>query len=103
MSIMSTCCCSDSKNPSETFECKQNVFVPLSGHVTACAAHPLNGTIVAGTAVCIHTYTCISVALFNICVLDGNIKKANVTLFVLGSLFINDFSKAPLQERRRQR
>ncbi|KAF5770242.1 putative WD40/YVTN repeat-like-containing domain superfamily [Helianthus annuus] len=40
----------DSKNPSETFECKQNVFVPLSGHVTACAAHPLNGTIVAGTA-----------------------------------------------------
>ncbi|KAI7746225.1 hypothetical protein M8C21_017690 [Ambrosia artemisiifolia] len=39
----------DSKNPGETFECKQNIFVPLSGLVTACATHPLNGTIVAGT------------------------------------------------------
>ncbi|KAJ0854953.1 putative transcription factor WD40-like family [Helianthus annuus] len=39
----------DSKNPGETLECKQNVFVPLSGLVTACATHPLNGTIVAGT------------------------------------------------------
>ncbi|KAM7274269.1 hypothetical protein ACFE04_028933 [Oxalis oulophora] len=28
---------------------KQNRFVPLSEGVTACAAHPLNGTIVAGT------------------------------------------------------
>ncbi|KAJ0657345.1 putative transcription factor WD40-like family [Helianthus annuus] len=39
----------DSKNPGETLECKQNVFIPLSGLVTACATHPLNGTIVAGT------------------------------------------------------
>ncbi|KAI3793716.1 hypothetical protein L1987_36337 [Smallanthus sonchifolius] len=39
----------DSKNPSETFECKQNIFVPLSERVTACATHPLNGAIVAGT------------------------------------------------------
>ncbi|KAJ0465173.1 putative transcription factor WD40-like family [Helianthus annuus] len=39
----------ESKNPGETLECKQNVFVPLSGLVTACATHPLNGTIVAGT------------------------------------------------------
>ncbi|KAK0605342.1 hypothetical protein LWI29_025712 [Acer saccharum] len=28
---------------------KQNRFVPLSEGVTACAAHPLNGTIIAGT------------------------------------------------------
>lgn len=28
---------------------KQNRFVPLSDSVAACAAHPLNGTIVAGT------------------------------------------------------
>jgi hypothetical protein len=31
---------------------KQNRFVPLSEGVTACAAHPLNGTIVVGTKVC---------------------------------------------------
>ena len=30
---------------------KQNRFVPLSEGVTACAAHPLNGTIIAGTKV----------------------------------------------------
>ncbi|KAK8707345.1 hypothetical protein V6N13_058406 [Hibiscus sabdariffa] len=28
---------------------KKNVFVPLSEDVTACASHPLNGTIIAGT------------------------------------------------------
>lgn len=28
---------------------KQNMFVPLSEGVTACATHPLNGTIIAGT------------------------------------------------------
>ncbi|KAL4576886.1 hypothetical protein LXL04_012986 [Taraxacum kok-saghyz] len=28
---------------------KQNMLIPLSGHVTACATHPLNGTIVVGT------------------------------------------------------
>ncbi|KAJ6945142.1 hypothetical protein NC651_000242 [Populus alba x Populus x berolinensis] len=28
---------------------KQNRFIPLSEGVTACAAHPLNGTIIAGT------------------------------------------------------
>ncbi|KAK1409882.1 hypothetical protein QVD17_36411 [Tagetes erecta] len=39
----------ESKNPSETFDCKQNIFVPLSERVTACATHPLNGAIVAGT------------------------------------------------------
>ncbi|KAI3799422.1 hypothetical protein L1987_34720 [Smallanthus sonchifolius] len=39
----------DSKNPNESFECKQNIFVPLSERVTACATHPLNGAIVAGT------------------------------------------------------
>lgn len=31
---------------------KQNRFVPLSEGVTACATHPLNGTIIAGTKVC---------------------------------------------------
>jgi len=36
----------DSRNPS-----RQNGFVPLSEDVTACAAHPLNGFIVAGTKV----------------------------------------------------
>lgn len=30
---------------------KQNVSIPLSEGVTACAVHPLNGTIVAGTQV----------------------------------------------------
>ncbi|XP_058071386.1 uncharacterized protein LOC131220554 isoform X1 [Magnolia sinica] len=29
-----------------------NKFIPLSKGVTACAAHPLNGTIIAGTKVC---------------------------------------------------
>ncbi|KAL4283984.1 hypothetical protein GQ457_16G006240 [Hibiscus cannabinus] len=28
---------------------KKNIFVPLSEGVTACASHPLNGTIIAGT------------------------------------------------------
>ncbi|KAL5566592.1 hypothetical protein UlMin_029756 [Ulmus minor] len=28
---------------------KQNIFVPSSEGITACAAHPLNGTIIAGT------------------------------------------------------
>ncbi|KAK7830124.1 hypothetical protein CFP56_028555 [Quercus suber] len=31
---------------------KQNRFIPLSEGVTACAAHPLNGTIIAGTKLC---------------------------------------------------
>lgn len=31
---------------------KQNTYVPLSDVVTACAAHPLNGAIIAGTQVC---------------------------------------------------
>lgn len=31
---------------------KQNRFIPLSEGVTACATHPLNGTIIAGTKVC---------------------------------------------------
>ncbi|KAK9061504.1 hypothetical protein SSX86_018686 [Deinandra increscens subsp. villosa] len=39
----------DSRNPGESVECKQSVFVPLSKRATACATHPLNGTIVAGT------------------------------------------------------
>ncbi|KAK8498206.1 hypothetical protein V6N12_000476, partial [Hibiscus sabdariffa] len=30
---------------------KKNIFVPLSEGVTACASHPLNGTIIAGTKV----------------------------------------------------
>ncbi|KAG9444675.1 hypothetical protein H6P81_016015 [Aristolochia fimbriata] len=29
----------------------RNPFIPLSGSVTSCAAHPLNGTTVAGTQV----------------------------------------------------
>nr|GEW71048.1 putative WD40/YVTN repeat-like-containing domain-containing protein [Tanacetum cinerariifolium] len=33
----------------ETSQRKQNILVPLSALVTACATHPLNGTIVAGT------------------------------------------------------
>ncbi|GJW77571.1 putative WD40/YVTN repeat-like-containing domain-containing protein [Tanacetum coccineum] len=39
----------DSKSLGETSQRKQNILVPLSEHVTACATHPLNGTIVAGT------------------------------------------------------
>lgn len=31
---------------------RQNRFVKLSEGVTSCAAHPLNGTIFAGTKVC---------------------------------------------------
>lgn len=31
---------------------KQNRFIPLSERVTACATHPLNGTIIAGTKLC---------------------------------------------------
>lgn len=31
---------------------KRNRFLPLTEGVTACAVHPLNGTIVAGTKVC---------------------------------------------------
>ena len=31
---------------------RRNRFVPLSEDVSACAAHPLNGFIVAGTKVC---------------------------------------------------
>ncbi|KAI3799423.1 hypothetical protein L1987_34721 [Smallanthus sonchifolius] len=42
-------CCSVSKRPGETVERKQSVYVPLSKRVTACAIHPLNDTIVAGT------------------------------------------------------
>lgn len=36
--------------------CRQNRFVPLSEGVTSCAAHPLNGTIIAGTKVCVHDF-----------------------------------------------
>lgn len=32
----------------------QNKFVPASQNVVACAAHPLNGTIIAGTKVRLH-------------------------------------------------
>nr|KAJ0221989.1 hypothetical protein LSAT_V11C200087180 [Lactuca sativa] len=43
----SPCHCSDMK---ENFHPrKQNKLIPLSGRVTACATHPLNGTIIAGT------------------------------------------------------
>lgn len=38
----------DSKSPQETLQ-RKNIFVPLSERVTACATHPLNGAIVAGT------------------------------------------------------
>lgn len=31
---------------------RQNRFIKLSEGVTSCAAHPLNGTIIAGTKVC---------------------------------------------------
>ncbi|OMO75027.1 hypothetical protein COLO4_26371 [Corchorus olitorius] len=31
------------------YQRKQNIFLPLSEGVTACATHPLNGTIIAGT------------------------------------------------------
>lgn len=37
--------------PRENSHHKQNRFVPLSEGVTACATHPLNSTIVAGTKV----------------------------------------------------
>ncbi|XP_057484530.1 uncharacterized protein LOC130770907 isoform X2 [Actinidia eriantha] len=37
------------RDPGENNQHKQNRFVPLSEGVTVCAAHPLNGTIVAGT------------------------------------------------------
>lgn len=37
------------RDPGENSQHKQNRFVPLSEGVTACATHPLNGTIVAGT------------------------------------------------------
>ncbi|CAL5423909.1 unnamed protein product [Camellia sinensis] len=37
------------RDPRENSRHKQNRFVPLSEGVTACATHPLNGTIVAGT------------------------------------------------------
>ncbi|KAK2974784.1 hypothetical protein RJ640_026760 [Escallonia rubra] len=40
--------CMDSL-PKDNIQRKQNWFVPLSEGVTACASHPLNGTIVAGT------------------------------------------------------
>lgn len=30
-----------------------NMFIPLSDSVTACTAHPLDGTLVAGTKVCV--------------------------------------------------
>ncbi|KAJ9540424.1 hypothetical protein OSB04_026930 [Centaurea solstitialis] len=39
----------ESKNGQGSYQRKQNKFVPLSEHVTACTTHPLNGTIVAGT------------------------------------------------------
>ncbi|KAG9447006.1 hypothetical protein H6P81_013134 [Aristolochia fimbriata] len=32
-----------------TDQMTRNTFIPLSGSVTSCAAHPLNGTTVAGT------------------------------------------------------
>ncbi|XP_059668874.1 uncharacterized protein LOC132313959 [Cornus florida] len=35
--------------PGEKSQHKQNRFIPLSESVTACATHPLNGTIIAGT------------------------------------------------------
>ncbi|XP_071734829.1 uncharacterized protein [Rutidosis leptorrhynchoides] len=38
----------DSKSPKKTLE-RNNIFVPLSERVTACATHPLNGAIVTGT------------------------------------------------------
>lgn len=34
---------------------KHNIFVPLCEPVTACATHPLNGTIIAGTKVCAYS------------------------------------------------
>ena len=46
-------CCSENIESSSgiNHQKKQNRFVPLSEGVTACAAHPLNGTIIAGTKV----------------------------------------------------
>ncbi|KAF7119461.1 hypothetical protein RHSIM_Rhsim13G0224700 [Rhododendron simsii] len=41
------------RGPRENSHHKQNRFVPLSEGVTACATHPLNSTIVAGTKVAI--------------------------------------------------
>ncbi|XP_076895278.1 uncharacterized protein LOC143547846 [Bidens hawaiensis] len=38
----------DAKNPHENAEDKRSIFVSLSKNVTACAVHPLNGTIVVG-------------------------------------------------------
>lgn len=40
----------------ETISQKQNRYLPLSESVTACAAHPFTGTIVAGTKVQIVLY-----------------------------------------------
>lgn len=43
---------------------KQNRFLSLSEGVTACAAHPLNGTIVAGTEVCASPYNLTAFAYY---------------------------------------
>lgn len=42
-------CHVDHDDSEEIFQQKQNKLISLSGRVTACATHPLNGTIVAGT------------------------------------------------------
>lgn len=48
--------CSSSKNEQKSYvvnsQNKENRFLSLSEPVTACAVHPLNGTIMAGTKVC---------------------------------------------------
>lgn len=51
-----SCCCSDDIEGSDgkNMQRKQNRFVPLSESVTACATHPLNGTTIAGTKVCLY-------------------------------------------------
>lgn len=51
--LMSFSSSEDTKSLSERNKHKkQNRFIPLSEGVTACVAHPLNGTIIAGTKVC---------------------------------------------------
>lgn len=48
-----SCCSEDAHRLSEIKnQDKQNRFVSLSEGVTACAVHPLNSTIIAGTKVC---------------------------------------------------
>lgn len=62
---------------------KQNRFIPLSEGVTACAAHPLNGTIIAGTQVC-------SFGSSPLTVLFYAFQKITVGLFYMA--FIGNFS-----------